>query len=133
MSSQGPRVLALLVPGLVCAGIALAAGVQLYAGAAGDAYWTPLESAPGLDEAAADVEIWLDGDLLQRQAERGAFVDADGDPVDPARFQVRLDRRDRVQKAQVALAAGAGGAALAFFLSAFLGRRPRRQPAGGDR
>lgn len=130
MAGQGARSLALLVPGLVCLGIAAAAGVQLYEGLMSDVYWTPLESAPDLDDAGQEVEVWLDDDLLQRQAEQGRLRDPQGRDIDASRLRVRLNRRDRVQRAQIAVAAGAGGAGLAFLVSAAMVGRGRRK--GGD-
>lgn len=133
MAGRRPRTLALLVPGIVCLGIAAAAGVQMYEGLMSDLYWTPLETAPDLDEAQGEVEVWLDDDLLQRRAEAGELRDAEGRPLGIERIRVRLNRSARVQRGQLAVVAAAGGAGIAFLLSALVVARGRPRLPGPER
>lgn len=112
--------LTLMIPAIVCLSLAAALAVQTYEGLMKDYYWTPIDRAPTLDEAGDEVEVYLDGDLLQRRAENGDILRSDGEPVSPESIRVRINHRAGIRGAQSMLLAGLAGAGLAFLLAALL-------------
>lgn len=120
MAGSPPSRLTLLIPAIVCLALAAALAVQSYEGLMRDFYWTPLEQAPTLDEAGDRVEVYLDGELLQRRAEQGDVVRGDGTPVSPGSLRVRINQQADIQHTQFALIAGAAGAGVAFLVAAAL-------------
>lgn len=129
MAGRQPSRLTLVIPAIVCLALAAALAVQTYEGLMGDFYWTPLQRAPTLDEVADRVEVYLDDDLLQRKAEQGELLRADGEPVSPEAMRVRLNERDSIQRTQLALLAAALGAGVAFLVASLL--QPAPKPRGG--
>lgn len=127
MANRTPSRLAFVIPAVVCLALGVALAVQMYEGLMSDFYWTPADQAPGLDQAADRIEVYLEGDLLQRRAERGEILDAEGAPIPADAFRVRMNNQDRVQRVQLALLAAMVGAGVAFLVAALLqpGRRGR--------
>lgn len=128
MSTRSPSKLAFLVPGMVCLGIAAALSIQMYDGLMLDLYWPSLGDALSLDAAGDDVEVYLDGELLQRRIEQGELRREDGSLLRIEELKVRVNQRARVQRAQLVVLAAAAGAGGAFLIGALLapGRRPRQ-------
>lgn len=130
MAGSSPSRLTFLIPAIVCLALAAALAVQTYEGLMSDFYWTPLEQAPSLDEIGDQVEVYLDGDLLQRRAERGELLREDGEPISAEALRVRLNQRDTIHRTQLLLLAAAAGAGLAFLLAALLQPAPRSDSSG---
>ncbi len=66
-----------------------------------DIWWTPMELALTLPAAANEFELYLSGELLQRQVERGALA-VQGEngtmrPVAPTEIKVRLNNWQKIR------------------------------------
>lgn len=66
-----------------------------------DIWWTPLELALPLSAAASEVELYLGGELLQRQVERGALAVKDDKgvmrPIAPAEIKIRRNNWQKIR------------------------------------
>ena len=119
MSARQASKLAFFVPAVVCMAVAVSLLVPMSRRLGADMYWTPNENAPTLDEVQDRVEVYLDGELIQRRAESGELQLQDRD-VASADLTVRLNNVDRVERAQQLIAAATGGAGLALLVAGLL-------------
>lgn len=119
--------IALLVPAGVCLAIAVAMAVQVWNPLREDAYWPLLEDAPGLGDARARVEVYVEDQSLLQLAQEGELRHGPGHiPVDPADLKIRFNDYESVTRAQLMLLAAALGAGLALLVVGLtLPRRPR--------
>ena len=119
MSARQASKLAFFVPAVVCLAVAVSLLVPMSRRLGADMYWTPSENAPRLDDVRDRVEIYLDGELIQRRAESGELRLQEQD-VGSADLTVRLNNVDRVERAQQLIAAATGGAGLALLIAGML-------------
>ena len=119
MSARQASKLAFFVPAVVCLAVAVSLLVPMSRRLGADMYWTPSENAPRLDDVQDRVEIYLDGELIQRRAESGELRLQEQD-VGSADLTVRLNNVDRVERAQQLIAAATGGAGLALLIAGML-------------
>jgi hypothetical protein len=96
----------LLLAGLIGTAVSGFLFAQQYGGAAvwgrQDIWWTPLELALPLSATASQFELYLGGELLQRQVERGALAVRDDKGaamrlVAPAEICVRLNNWQKIR------------------------------------
>ena len=98
------RLSPLLLAGLIGTAVSGPIFVEQYGAAVwGDQniWWTPLELALPLAVAADEFELYLGGELLQRQVERGALAVKNKQgtmrPVAPAEIRIRLNNWQKIR------------------------------------
>lgn len=119
---------ALLIPGIVCVALALAAVMPLSPWVPPDDAWTAVEQARPLTEEHARVEVMLDGRSLELAVAQGALQRQDGRPLDAHDFLVRFNETDQLREVRLAIfaALAAAGAVLLILALMSPARRSRR-------
>ncbi len=94
----------LLLAGLIGTAVSGSIFAEQYGGAVwgrSDIWWTPMELALPLPAAAKEFELYIGGELMQRQVERGALAVQDKNgamrPVAPAEIKVRLSNWQKIR------------------------------------
>ena len=94
----------LLLAGLIGTAVSGSIFAEQYGGAVwgrSDIWWTPMELALPLPAAGKNFELYIGGELMQRQVERGALAVQDKNgalrPVAPAEIKVRLNNWQKIR------------------------------------
>jgi hypothetical protein len=137
------RLSPLLLAGLIGTAVSGSIFAEQYGAAVwGDQniWWTPLELALPLAVAAGEFELYLGGELLQRQVEQGALAVKNEQgamrPVAPAEIKIRLNNWQKIRAERLhgavfaALSLGISLACLGLGLVQLLREKRRNRLSG---